>query len=108
MTTERTFTFRRLAALTGGLIALLVVVPGTASAQVGAGWSALLGCWNPLAEAGAVVGTDAQRALCVLPGPDAATVELATVVDGAITQRETLDASGVRREFERDGCVGWE
>ncbi len=104
-----TFSLGRVAGMAVALTSLLAIAPGTGSAQVEAGWGAYLGCWTPQSSDQAVAGaTDAERTLCILPGANAVTVELATVVDGAIVERETIDASGARRDFERDGCVGWE
>lgn len=104
-----TFRLGRVAGMAGALAALLAIAPGTGSAQTEAGWGAYLGCWAPQSSDQAFAGpTAAERTLCILPGANAVTVELATVVDGSIVERETIDASGARRDFERDGCVGWE
>src|SRR5690606_5871744 len=79
-----TFALGRLAALAGGLTITLTVAPGAGAAQTGAGWSSLLGCWSPGTMDQMTADPAAERALCILPGTDAVTVELATVVDGAI------------------------
>lgn len=95
------------------VLALLVfsVLPlGQASAQSGsgAGWNAWLGCWEPVGLDPTASVDDARPALCVIPGATDAQVELVTVEDGVIVDRETLNASGAEVSSARDGCQGVE
>jgi hypothetical protein len=100
--------FGRAIAVVAVLMASLLVVPTRAAAQVGAGWSALLGCWVPVAvDEFSPVPASPESVLCVVPGADATSAMLVTIVDGSIVERQVLDASGARQDFERDGCSGW-
>ncbi|MGH7718889.1 MAG: hypothetical protein ACREON_08625 [Gemmatimonadaceae bacterium] len=46
--------------------------------------------------------------VCVIPAAGTSAVDIATVVDGKITARERIDATGEQRVSSRDGCTGWE
>lgn len=95
-----------------GLSALLAVgtlATGAAAQQGGSGpgWNAWIGCWSP------DLGTDAfappsgePSALCVIPAGGG--VELLSIEDGAIVDREVMGVSGSQAAFERDGCTGTE
>lgn len=100
--------FARAGTMVMGLLAVLVVAPGGAAAQ-GGGWSALLGCWQPSPMEALEPGTTPEdRVICITPGANSLEVELATWVDGQLANRETIDASGTERAFDRDGCLGTE
>jgi hypothetical protein len=91
----------------GALLAMLLAA-GAAAAQTGSQsdsrWQAFYGCWQPAdAAAGEAAGAPA---VCVVPAPGG--VELLTVVDGAVADRERLEASGRQITREMDGCVGRE
>lgn len=66
-------------------------------------WQAWFGCWRasdvpPDAESGPFV--------CVKPTTQASAVEVAVVDSGRVTTRDTLDASGVDRPVDKQGCTG--
>lgn len=67
----------------------------------GPGWSAWYGCWRQT-DAGA---TD-DSLVCVLPGESAASVRVATLVDGVIADETVIHADGVARPVEEGGCTG--
>ena len=88
---------------------------GTAHAQgarTDARWDAWLGCWNPvlgpqMAEA-AMLDQTGDPHVCVVPDGASSAVEIVTVANNQIASRERIDATGIRREVQRDGCTGWE
>jgi hypothetical protein len=90
------------------LAALLVgLAAGDAAAQAPAAdarWQAWLGCWQPVGEA--AVG-EAAPLVCVVPSAGS-TVEMLTVADGRVAERQRLDASGTQVAVSREGCAGWE
>lgn len=86
-------------------VASVAMAASVASAQAGGGWSAWLGCWQPVAFA---EQPSDSPAMCVIPGSMAAQVELVAIEGGFIVDRQTIDASGARIEVDRDGCAGWE
>jgi hypothetical protein len=67
-------------------------------------WQAWLGCWQP-SDAAAIVGAK-PSGVCVSPINASSAVEVTTVQDGAVTARDTIDASGVERHVDKQGCVG--
>lgn len=86
-----------------------IALPASAQAQAlaGPGWTAWLGCWEPVPADGASVPAVTPY-LCFLPGSDASRVETVTVERGAIANRQTLDASGSAISVTRDECTGTE
>jgi hypothetical protein len=93
------------------LFAAGIVHPTAGAAQVaaGPGWSAWLGCWEPVAQQDFFDPTASDESpLCVLPTDGADAVELVTVQDGQIVDRELVRADGVERSIEREGCTGVE
>jgi hypothetical protein len=95
-----------------GFLALLILaVAAPASAQSiepDGRWQAWLGCWAPSdAPPGAEQAASGVPVVCVLPTPDAAAVELATVAEGEVVARERLVVSGQRPSGD-EGCTGWE
>lgn len=88
----------------GGLAAVALLLGATAAgaqepATTDGRWLPLVGCWAP-AEGGA-----GPSAVCVLPAGGSA-VELLTVSDGQVRERERIDASGAALPTARDGCAG--
>lgn len=102
---------RRLATGTALLLASLALAgPSVAQAEpADAPWQAWLGCWQPV-EAQAQEGTEAAPTslVCVVPTSEASAVEVVTVTDGTITERDRIAVTGERHASERDGCTGWE
>lgn len=96
---------RRLLAA-GAILAGSLLGAGTASAQgqtTDARWQPWLGCWAPAST----VGTTQTSSVCVIPANGTA-VDLVTIADGKVTDRERIDANGERRDVTKDGCPGWE
>lgn len=112
MMMSRTESVRQTAAAASCLLALLLLAgPGAASAQTAApdaGWQAWLGCWEPADATSSAPRADGDApVVCVIPASDASAVEIATVVDGAVVERERVTA-GERRPSDVEGCTGWE
>ncbi len=86
------------------LLTLLLLVPAASlAAQAStAPWTAWYGCWapSPTSPSGPIT--------CVVPGANAASVDLLTVVDRAVTQRTTVVADGTSRPLSVPDCTGWE
>lgn len=95
--------------LGGAAVAILIVLSGplAASAQempAGA-WLPWVGCWESMdARPGEAPGDPAM--LCVRPAGEGLSVELMTVVDGAVRDREVLQAEAGVQEVAREGCTG--
>ncbi len=91
-----------------GLATLAMVFGGQLRAQstFDTRWQAWFGCWQP-SEVSALGGTK-PSAICVSPVSSTSAVEVAMVQDGAVTTRDTIDASGVARHVDKQGCVGTE
>ncbi len=87
-------------------VALLGVTPAGAQ-SVGPRWQAWLGCWSS-ATPGESYGSAqfAPPVVCITPTANSDVVEVATVVDGKVTKRDTIDASGVAHAIESKGCEG--
>lgn len=94
-------------------VALLVAAPLAASAQSAqpdARWEALFGCWEPASatQEDAPALRAESRLTCVVPVQGSAAVDMVDIVDGKITQRRSMLATGERVQTKRDGCEGWE
>jgi hypothetical protein len=85
--------------LVGGALLAGWATPSWAQdAPSDARWLAFLGCWQSTAAV--------REWLCVTAASESS-VELATVVDGRVTDRERIAATGERVPSTRDGCTGW-
>src|SRR4051812_44898563 len=85
--------------------AMVFGVPlGAQSTTFDTRWQAWLGCWQAN-EAASLVGFK-PSGVCVSPINASSSVEVVTVQDGAVTTRDTIDASGVERHIDKQGCVG--
>lgn len=101
--------------LYGGVSSVMLAVaalgagPQVAAAQTasGPGWSAWLGCWEPVPAEGAAVSAVTPY-LCFLPGENASQVEVVSVEADEVSNRHTLDASGVAVAVTREECSGTE
>jgi hypothetical protein len=87
--------------------ATLVFATAAAAQSFDTRWQAWLGCWQP-ADAPASSGAAAApvTAVCVSPIDAPSAVEVATIEDGKVTARDTIDASGAERRIDKEGCVG--
>ncbi len=105
-------TFRSItSSLAAGALVIAVAVPLAAqSTDVDPRWQPWLGCWrSPAAPQARTVGEAARtQMVCDVPAAGASAVDIATVVDGRVTDREHIDANGEQHSATRDGCTGWE
>jgi hypothetical protein len=91
----------------------LVTVAATAAAQtnsVQSRWDAWLGCWKAaeLTTASVSAPAAARPLVCVTRTSLSSAVEIATLQNGAVVARDTIDASGQQRAVSAQGCTGWE
>ena len=90
--------------------AMALVALSTASAQqtsAGPKWQAWLGCWTS-APAGESYGSAqfAAPVVCITPTSNADIVEVATLADGKVVKRDSIDASGREKAILSKGCEG--
>ena len=90
--------------------AMALVALSTASAQqtsTGPKWQAWLGCWTS-APAGESYGSAqfAAPVVCITPTSNADIVEVATLADGKVVKRDSIDASGREKAILSKGCEG--
>ena len=97
------------AALLAGLIAGTAASASAATRSLAPGWQALVGCWEPTATVrDAAPDSTRGHLVCIVPVDGASAVDMVTVVDGKVVERERVDASGVRQPLNRDDCSGWQ
>lgn len=95
--------------LSGVGLGVLAAAAPSAGAQLTAAntkWQAWVGCWQP--EDLGPAPTIAPPTVCLLPTRAASAVDIVTLDSAKIVSRYTVDASGVQRSVNRDGCTGWE
>lgn len=91
-----------------GAALLLVFAATTSRAQrADARWEAWVGCWQPERPAQADV-TMKMPVVCVTPTSVASAVQVATVENGAIVARDTVNANGQQQPVKKQGCTGWQ
>ncbi|MEO8621949.1 MAG: hypothetical protein ABI625_12840 [bacterium] len=87
----------------------LVAVSGASAQQVGAGarWQAWLGCWTS-APLGQSYGSAqfAAPVVCIVPTSNSDVVAVATIADGKIIKRDSIDASGRDKAVATKDCEG--
>ena len=92
-------------ALATGLVAV-----NTASAQAtsaGPRWQAWLGCWTSAAPGESYGSAQfAAPVVCIVPTSSNDVVELATIAEGKVVKRDSIDASGRERALQAKGCEG--
>jgi hypothetical protein len=102
----------RMHAVSAALVATMLVSGGRfAAAQstqytLDTRWQPWLGCWQP-SEAPAAIG-EKVTTVCVAPTNSASAVQVTILEDTVVTMRDTVDASGVARRVDRQGCTGTE
>ena len=105
----------RLGVLIAGAIVAIAQSASAASPaneSLAPGWQAFLGCWEPvIAPAGTLppgVRPDTTQAhlVCVVPVDGATSVDMVTIADGKVVERERVDATGTPSPVQRDGCAG--
>jgi len=87
-------------------LAMAFAAPLHAQATFDSRWQAWFGCWQP-SDASALAGAK-PSAMCVAPVNSKSAVEVTVIQDGAVTTRDTIDASGVARAVDKQGCKGTE
>jgi hypothetical protein len=106
--------FRPAARAVPAALVLAAALSGGAHAQDAAAdprWQAWYGCW--VAAVDSADGADVAPAptatpvVCVTPAGGAA-VAVTTLAAGQVARRDRIDASGVQRRVDRDGCAGWD
>lgn len=100
---------RNIAKYTTLALGVGMVAGASAGAQGSTGprWQAWAGCWTS-ATPGEAYGSSqfAAPIVCVLPTSNTDVVEVATVADGKISKRDTIDASGIARAIHTKECDG--
>lgn len=104
--------FLKLAASAGAALAVSVSFAGAQSnsAPADSRWTPFIGCWSPVeAPVVSLSGTyTSSNVVCVTPAPTGSGVDVSSVVNGRITARERVDATGAQVAKTIDGCQGWE
>jgi hypothetical protein len=99
---------RNIAKHTSVALAMALVAVTSAGAQ-GAGpkWQAWVGCWTS-AGVGESYGSSqfAAPIVCVVPTSNTDVVEVATIADGKVAKRDTIDASGIAKAIDNKDCLG--
>ncbi len=95
------------------IAALLLAVASPALAQnnaekTDARWQAWLGCWTPSNTLIRVIGKSQHNVVCVIPGGSATSVDLLTVADGKIVDRNHVDTDAQPHNLAKEGCTGWQ
>jgi len=72
-------------------------------------WTPFLGCWSPVeAPVVSLSGTGTSNSVvCVAPAVTGG-VDVASIVNGRVTARERVNATGAQIAKTVDGCQGWE
>ena len=86
-----------------------VALGGAGAQQAGtaAHWQAWLGCWTASAPGTAYGSAQfAAPIVCVVPTSNADVVEIATIADGKVIKRDSIDASGREKALRSPDCEG--
>jgi hypothetical protein len=84
------------------------------NASLAPGWQAFIGCWEPIAApvgalpvvSGALPEPATAHLVCVVPVEGTSAVDMITIVDGKIVERERVDATGTQSPTRKDDCSG--
>jgi hypothetical protein len=90
--------------------AVLLTLATTARAQTATPdprWEPWIGCWQPEAPPEIDVATKLPF-VCVTPTNVSSAVQIATVENGAVVSRDTLNANGQQHPVSKQGCSGWD
>ena len=91
-------------------LAMGMVAVNSASAQganAGPRWQAWLGCWSSAAQGQSYGSAQfAPPVVCIVPTSSSDVVEVATIADGKVIKRDSIDASGRDRALQAKGCEG--
>lgn len=97
---------RRAAFLSSALLLAAASMTGAQTSAVTPSWDAWIGCWKPATAAGTPLA--ATSTVCVSRTAVSSAVEVATIQNGTVLTRDTIDASGQQRAVSSQGCTGWE
>lgn len=80
---------------------------GAQQASAGPKWQAWFGCWTSAAPGESYGSAQfAAPVVCVTPTSNADVVEVATLADGKVIKRDSIDASGREKAILSKGCEG--
>ena len=97
----------RHAALSAAAVLVAVSTAGAQQGSAGPRWQAWLGCWTATAPGGAYGSAQfAGPVVCIVPTSSADIVEVATIADGKVLKRDTIDASGREKAIQSKECEG--
>ena len=104
MTSRATRTGLAKGLLLGALVVLVVAPLPLGAQETDSRWLAWMGCWQP--ADGGVEAVDAM--LCFRSVSSGVGVEMISVENGEIADRQTVWADGQTHETALEGCVGWD
>lgn len=93
---------------------VIISAAATAGAQANTlvpRWDAWIGCWKPAVPAttaAAETPASSRTTVCVSSTNVSSAVEVATMQNGVVITRDTIDATGQQRPVSTQGCTGWE
>ena len=91
-------------------LAMGMVAVNSASAQganAGPRWQAWLGCWSSAAPGQSYGSAQfAPPVVCIVPTSSSDVVEVATIADGKVIKRDSIDASGRDQMLQAKSCEG--
>lgn len=88
-----------------GFVALTAA--GAQQTSAGPKWQAWLGCWTSAAPGESYGSAQfAAPIVCITPTSNADVVEVATLADGKVIKRDSIDASGREKAIQSKGCEG--
>ena len=101
---------RNIMKYTAVALAMGLVAVNSASAQganAGPRWQAWLGCWSSAAPGQSYGSAQfAPPVVCIVPTSSSDVVEVATIADGKVIKRDSIDASGRDRALQAKSCEG--
>ena len=101
---------RNIMKYTAVALATGMVAVNSASAQganAGPRWQAWLGCWSSAAPGQSYGSAQfAPPVVCIVPTSSSDVVEVATIADGKVIKRDSIDASGRDRMLQAKSCEG--
>jgi hypothetical protein len=99
----------RRVALLSAVVLMSVATAAAAQANViQPRWDAWLGCWQPTESIAPSVSAAARPLVCVTRTNVVSAVEIATLQNGVVVSRDTIDASGQQHDVSSQGCTGWQ
>src|SRR5439155_19891430 len=96
---------RRLTVLAAAFFVRAAAPASAQSVAIDPRWEPWLGCWKPVPQT--VAPPRDLPLVCVTPTRTAGAVQIATVDNGAVATRDTIDAGGAQHAVDKQGCMGW-